>query len=739
MRPRGSKKKTRQPQSDDGYGSEEEVEEVVVATRQGRRRAAPHVSDDDDDDDFETAAKVEDSESESLEETPIVASIRALARDTSGARRQSKPVAFNAQDPTALTRYPVDSRLTSTRVYHGIFQKLLRTYFYEDYYGPDPGATAAAVEIFRRWIPFDVLPSKNLGEEGSSVPSPWVPEGFETSQTVQMSRWYSRYEEAIRKGTVAGPQTELVSKDTASQYTMSPSRGLLLLMGTGDSQKQHLLSPNVPITFSDSGSQPEDNTEPQKVTGWIFDVGGLVLSVAWAPRPKAATQVIALAVSPFADQDFDAFQDESSAEHQYHHGIIQIWISPDDSSGSGAVSSPRLWRTLLFNWGRVKKLLWCPAAPLATDNHVGLLAFLCGDGLVHVAAVAGDLTTHKETHEMIHHPVVSLGFPREEDSRATSFAWGGINRIVTGHQDGSIALWSVYPRVCLFRQAVHHTHVLHLATGYPSQPQLVASHPVSGLSAFIDLSNPGSEISTTTNPSITPQHSMLEWSDHLQGFVSTVPSSKPLNTAVGFFHSRTFPATPRKVLEGDVLLSSLAVGVHHPFVLTALLDGSVWACNPMNRVFLPRHAPPGWKIKIFHHEHVPRARFAGAGQVHPEPADEPARSSRGISRVLQGFEPVTNQGPKAIEFAATGKASGAKSKRKVRTKTTKKTGPRQTGPAADDDDDTTMYADPSKLVVHEPLSRVTAMAWNPNLDFATWAVFGMASGLVRIQDIGIEA
>lgn len=302
---------------------------------------------------------------------------------------------------------------------------------------------------------------------------------------------------------------------------------------------------------------------------------------------------------------------------------------------------------------------------------------------------------------------------------------------MTGHQDGSIALWSVTPRVCLFRQAVHHTHVLHLATGYPSQPQLVASHPVSGLSAFIDLANPASEIATTTNPNITPHHGMLEWSDHLQGFVSTVPSSKPLNTAVGFFHSRTFPATPRKVIEGDVLISALAVGVHHPFVLAALLDGSVWACNPMNRVFLPRHAPPGWKMKIFQHEHVPSARF---GRVHPAPADEAVRATRGISRVLQGFAPVTNQGSKAIEFAATGQASGAKGKRKVRTKTKK---PGDEG-GAEDDDDTTMYADPSKLVVHEPLSRVAAMAWNPNLERATWAVFGMASGLVRVQDLGID-
>lgn len=340
--------------------------------------------------------------------------------------------------------------------------------------------------------------------------------------------------------------------------------------------------------------------------------------------------------------------------------------------------------------------------------------------------------------------MVSLGFPDEDKITVTAFAWVGINRIVTGHNDGSIALWSLYPTLCLFRHAAHHSHVLHMATGYPSQPYLVASHPVSGLSALIDLSTPSAKVTTTTNPAITPQQSMLEWCDHLQGFISSLPSSKPLNTAVGLFHSRTFSTTPRKVLEGDALLSAISVGVHHPFVLVALLDGSVWSCNPMNRTFLPRHASPGWKLKVFQHEHVPRARFTSSDPIHPQPRDEGIQSSRGVSRILQGFKATVNQGYKALEFAATGTNTGIKSRRKARLAKPKKK-PGQQGEAdapdegagADDGDEGGMYADPSKLVAQEPLSRIIVMSWNPNLEFSTWAAFGMASGLVRVQNLGV--
>ena len=37
--------------------------------------------------------------------------------------------------------------------------------------------------------------------------------------------------------------------------------------------------------------------------------------------------------------------------------------------------------------------------------------------------------------------------------------------------------------------------------------------------------------------------------------------------------------------------------------------------------------------------------------------------------------------------------------------------------------------------VHEELTAVTALAWNPNRECGAWAVAGMANGLVRVEDL----
>ena len=41
-------------------------------------------------------------------------------------------------------------------------------------------------------------------------------------------------------------------------------------------------------------------------------------------------------------------------------------------------------------------------------------------------------------------------------------------------------------------------------------------------------------------------------------------------------------------------------------------------------------------------------------------------------------------------------------------------------------------------VIHEPLSRITVVRWNPNRLFGHWAAAAMASGLVRIMDLGVK-
>ena len=41
------------------------------------------------------------------------------------------------------------------------------------------------------------------------------------------------------------------------------------------------------------------------------------------------------------------------------------------------------------------------------------------------------------------------------------------------------------------------------------------------------------------------------------------------------------------------------------------------------------------------------------------------------------------------------------------------------------------------ITIYEESSAVTALAWNPNLRFGTWAVAGLGSGLLRVEDVGV--
>lgn len=41
------------------------------------------------------------------------------------------------------------------------------------------------------------------------------------------------------------------------------------------------------------------------------------------------------------------------------------------------------------------------------------------------------------------------------------------------------------------------------------------------------------------------------------------------------------------------------------------------------------------------------------------------------------------------------------------------------------------------LTIYEEPSAITALGWNPNVKFGTWAVAGMGDGLLRVEDVGI--
>lgn len=47
-------------------------------------------------------------------------------------------------------------------------------------------------------------------------------------------------------------------------------------------------------------------------------------------------------------------------------------------------------------------------------------------------------------------------------------------------------------------------------------------------------------------------------------------------------------------------------------------------------------------------------------------------------------------------------------------------------------------AEKTKAAVHAPQTRVTVVAWNPNVEYGWWAAAALGSGLVKVMDLGLD-
>lgn len=344
-------------------------------------------------------------------------------------------------------------------------------------------------------------------------------------------------------------------------------------------------------------------------------------------------------------------------------------------------------------------------------------------------------------------PIATLGLPDEYMVLATSLSWVGTNRLCLGHTDGSISLWSIYPRKMLLRRSVHISYVLDIASGFPSRPYHIASTPVGGSPTLTDLNLPSSE--TTTTPiigGVNFHNNLTDWNDHLQGFFGMHPSPTPQNTVIGWAHIRFF-------VQGRTLLTTssaplcLASGRTHPFVLVGCADGSLWALNPL-RVLLRDRAERTQKLKVLHHEFRPAAKLGvGGGSNTPRRAGAGGEvvALRGAARVLQGFLPELNSNPRAELVRDLNLVRP--SKKKVKSKKKKKASRPEADERGGVDDDGLSRGEGKALVrllekkraiVHEARTRVVVTAWNPNVEYGWWAAAAMGSGLVKIMDLGID-
>ncbi|OLN97190.1 Transcription factor tau subunit sfc6 [Colletotrichum chlorophyti] len=728
------------------YGSDGEPPDIHDDPEDENFEAPPPDPEDDEDDRMDVDAGDDDFEADDPSALAIGDGVANDDDDederpsyTSSAGLKKRPA-----DMAALEPYHADGR--PTRYYTGALKRGQRIQVLDFFYGPDDNAVGLAGWLLNRWAGYAVLPSKLPDGVAPPVESPWLAEGFHEQQNSTAEQWFERL-----KGTKGVTEAERqMSDEEASEYRIRPGGHLMTVIGPYSDQQEVRIAPYESIVLSTSGSSLDGSRPDEgKPAGWMLDVGGIVVGMDWAIRTEQAPQILALAVIPHSDQELG-----NEGAYDEKKGLIQFWElrgqKDDDGIMQPLCRPARLARSVCFDTGRVKRIKWCPVS-YRDDGSLGLLAVLCGDGQVHIVSIKDVDDDEKDAFTKLEHPIVSLGLPSETNVVATCFAWININRIVLGHSDGSLTLWSITPRICLARHDVHSTYVMHIDSAYPSDPYLVASTPIAGYTTLVDFSDPSCERTSFPCFTISPQPNLLQWNDHLRGFFNVVPSANPLNASVGFVHSRWYAAQVRKVMDGDRLPTCLAVGMHHPFVLVGYLDGTVWAANPSNRIFASKHHF-GHKMKIVDHQYIPRERLGPLPSLQDEnETDGDGDRCRGASRILQGFRPVPNVNPKVDTWkskVATNKSKDKKKPKKPKAKPKAKGKGKGRADAAADEDDADVqggqeegdghFADPRRAVLSEPLTRVTTMAWNPNLDYSCWAAVALACGLVRVMDLGLE-
>lgn len=275
---------------------------------------------------------------------------------------------------------------------------------------------------------------------------------------------------------------------------------------------------------------------------------------------------------------------------------------------------------------------------------------------------------------------------------------------------------------------------------------MVASVPVGGFTTLVDLSSPTGESTYVNAPGIQFQPGVLDWSDHLQGWLVLAPAGGPgLNTLV-FLSVRYFPLA-KSMLTSMSMPLCVSIRGNHPYGLVGCADGSVWSFNALSKLFRQRDED-AFKIKIFEHEFRPLDAIRRSHGMEIDGNQD--HQLRGASRLLQGFVPEVNDDPRSERLRELNKKKQNSMKKSAKGKKKGKGGPAkkaETGPdhGPDDEEDAAGGAGDdisahmaSRMVIHEPLTRVSATAWNPNIEFATWAAVALGSGLVRVMNIGVE-
>ena len=628
-------------------------------------------------------------------------------------------------------------------------------------FGPSDEDRQPAIRAHYRWRDNYTLPSRqaDTGGFGGFHPSFYQKDEAKKREIDNDWVWYD--EDGGRETIQVHQKLNVIDQKSAMHYLPEQRRPRGVVMGPHKAQRRYNLATgsfmdlNTPFrgaTFDNDGSQSKD---PLLRRGWLFNLGDKIQCAEWAPNQTTKRQFLAVSCNPLrGHEDFRTrfYQSEALAftPQKPYKSAIQIWEFIADEQGyPNQEIAPLLRQVLCTKWGDVRAFKWCPAPRKGatgdkSKHSLGLLAGLWGDGKVRIVDIFVSATEQSQSMtEYLYCKSVAFE-ARPPDTVFTCLTWTSAKGIAAGCANGHVAIYDL-PSTLSNEQAqqvtnpipiiyapIQSSYILTILTSYPSRPHILLTNAMSGYMSMTDLT--AFNLSTYFDPSntvYTPRNRLakagMSWHDYCQSVLAVDDNYTLHFSPLRRFYSYTGLTRYKSPV------TVLAVSPVHPFIMTGTISGEAVAHNPLRRSLnaksdiynqtwfahewrrsklpntVPKHseaemgflgATTGYQEDITMPD-APSTPAKGRPSRVDEETEEPVYDP-GLTRITEGYR-VAHILLQNLDEGITNRDNG------------------------------TVYT-----TIYEAETAVTALAWNPNIHVGGWCVAGMATGLLRVEDIATE-
>ncbi|EOA82726.1 hypothetical protein ACJQWK_04457 [Exserohilum turcicum] len=624
-------------------------------------------------------------------------------------------------------------------------------------FGPDGHHVKPVLSSRDYWFPQETFPIRKSDQVKPNEPdfsslrrSFFESEGAREKENHALKEWYTHTGKAA---FTAAQVTRRLTEDEAAQYMLNAGSDTLnVLTGPVDTPQ---LSTLAKRTYMHIGQSFSDTANRR---GWIFNLGSRVQDAQWVTKEDSRVQYLAVAVEqkPMGeDQPKPMELPKAPAFNatEPYAASIQIWAFEATEEGDMDTSKePRLEIVVCANWGAPKQLRWCPVAAADVEDdsdaeretHIGMLAVISSDGKVRILDLCTP-TRQAESKETTYLYFSRAAFEASIPQTVPScLHWLSGTTLAVATAAGTMGMWSLNrpgtlstsptddhnPRPWFYQQLAD-TFILTICSGWPSNPQFLSISTADGFARLFDLRSPNADMSA----SIRGRTLCLTqaWHEHTQSFVMPDEHYILRHTPIRRYYHNLYSMR----LENSI--TRVATSPVHPGVLIGGIDGDIQTSNPIMRIANYKVVP--WQQKWFMHEwRGPMHRMlvkptaieptdvetSQSQEKAPDPTaastppqdesnsnitpEQPVQAATVPPEILSQPLVRISEGYKAVQQ---GIAHSAVSKRN---------GNPEIG---------------RSISIFEENSAVTALAWNPNLRYGAWAVAGLGSGLLRVEDVGI--